>query len=344
MPSQSQLDCSKVTVMSPPADSDIIHPCFSYREASGPVNSITTESNESNKKCKLNGQGGTVKIKTKIVKKEWDAHRHLTKGTLRSAFLQQSNAFNVQILSVKFVSERSIYQATISDGTEMTTRCYFSSKSVSRITKNKLVCIKVVDYMVKEDYIHINKYYILSKESATIGQPVSMDGGVISGPDGVCFPVLSSLPNLNLNVTEDHELLIDDFLKFTGESRSSFEDAAAVSYITDHCNDDDRPFYELSTYQPYSFDFVHQPVVNEDLIKVHWDHCYTSAEYFSNLNSLESEISSVFDPKVCDDNSSLNATSAVDDGLTLNNDTAVVQTTPEDSCFINFEVGAECEL
>ena len=69
----------------------------------------------------------------------------------------------------------------------------------------------MVDYLVKNDILHINKYYILNKETAVIGHPVSMDG-VISDDNGI----IPMLPSLNLRVPEDHERLIDDFLRFTG--------------------------------------------------------------------------------------------------------------------------------
>jgi len=299
--------------------------------------------NNANTDSKKENNAGK-KIRKKSVKRDMDNSGSLTKGSLRRAFTEQCNTFNIQVLSMDFVPEMSIYQATVSDGTEQTRRCYFSSKSVSRITKNKLVSIKVVDYLVKNDILHINKYYILNKETAVIGHPVSMDG-VISDDNGI----IPMLPSLHLRVPEDHERLIDDFLRFTGESKSSFEDAKAAAYImedTDH----------VTTFEEMPNKPIHHPQFSlvlssalEDLTKVRWDHCYTVADYFVSLDSQHVGTSSVFAAERVMLVDSCNPNFR-DEAVTTASTTAgevqgsVYEAVAPNSCLINFEVGAECEL
>ena len=69
--------------------------------------------------------------------------------------------------------------------------------------------------------MYINKYYIVSKQSAIIGRPVPWDDPQ-RPDDGGHSPAEESSPEVrpaDISLTEAHERLIDDFLQFTGDGR-----------------------------------------------------------------------------------------------------------------------------
>jgi len=239
----------------------------------------------------------------------------LEEGSIRRALKGALQTFNIQVLGVEFDESLSLYKAIISDGGEKTDRCYFTSKSVSRITKNKLVVIEVVDFMVKLNTLHINKYYILNKESRIIGIPLKMvDIKDVVGPS-----------RLDINLTDAHERLIDDFLRFTGEKSDPAEDEKAASLISGS----------------RGFNYIFQDQQNPALYKVRFDHCYTRCDYFERLeNYLDS--SKVFAAEEVLVVS--NGVDLQDQGVLVVNNGMDIQEFHHHDQAIYMEVGAECEL
>ncbi len=111
---------------------------------------------------------------------------------------------------------------------------------------NFAVIIRVEYFEVKNQTIHINKYFIVSKEQQVIGDPVpikqfsKLDPTIqlFSSPSSnLPCPYLNEIPelhvekNIDISLTEDHERLIDDFLKFTNNDsvREGAEDKAQLN-------------------------------------------------------------------------------------------------------------------
>ena len=111
---------------------------------------------------------------------------------------------------------------------------------------NFAVIIRVEYFEVKNQTIHINKYFIVSKEQQVIGDPVPIKQFSTLDPTIQLFsspssnlpcPHLNEIPelhvqkNIDISLTEDHEKLIDDFLKFTNNDsvREGAEDRAQLN-------------------------------------------------------------------------------------------------------------------
>lgn len=108
---------------------------------------------------------------------------------------------------------------------------------------NFAVIIRVEYFEVKNQTIHINKYFIVSKEQQVIGDPVPIKQFSTLDPTIQLFsspssnlpcPHLNEIPelhvekNIDISLTEDHERLIDDFLKFTSNDSEGAEDKAQL--------------------------------------------------------------------------------------------------------------------
>ena len=110
---------------------------------------------------------------------------------------------------------------------------------------NFAVIIRLEYFEVKNQTIHINKYFIVSKEQQVIGDPVpirqfsTLDPTIkpFSSPSSnLLCPYINEIPelhvekNMDISLTEDHERLIDDFLKFTRDDtvREGTEDKAQL--------------------------------------------------------------------------------------------------------------------
>jgi len=198
----------------------------------------------------------TLRKKERLQKSKDPTNLKLTAGALKRSFQTQLDSFNVQVLSIDPDPERSCHRAVVSDGLHKTQRCFFLCKTLSRITKNKLVVIQIVDYFLRSGSIHIKKYYIIDKKARVVlGSPDWLQEEDTSL--GVEIPKHS----LDVSLTDVHEQLIDDFLKHETRTRQNSvqsEDRVVKSS-------------EETALQ---------------LLKVRWDHCYTNTNYFSALDSI----------------------------------------------------------